>query len=37
MRIVSVGKSSEATRVVQMVIRRSNNGNIPQLITWKEF
>lgn len=36
-RIVSVGKSSEATRVVQMVIRRANNGIVPQVITWKEF
>jgi hypothetical protein len=36
-RIVSVGKSNETTRVVQMVIRRANNGSIPQVITWKEF
>jgi general secretion pathway protein K len=36
-RIVSVGKSSDAKRVVQMVIRRANNGNVPQLISWKEF
>jgi general secretion pathway protein K len=36
-RIVSVGKSGEATRVVQIVLRRANNVNVPQLITWKEF
>lgn len=35
MRIVSVGKSGDITRVVQMVIRKG--GNVPQLITWKEF
>src|ERR1700719_131939 len=34
-RIVSVGKSGDATRVVQMVVRKMNN--IPQLITWKEL
>jgi Type II secretion system (T2SS), protein K len=34
-RIVSVGKSGDATRVVQMVVRKVNN--IPQLITWKEL
>jgi general secretion pathway protein K len=37
LRIVSVGRSSEVRRVVQMVIRRADNVNIPQLITWKEF
>ena len=37
LRIVSVGKSGEAMRVVQMVIRRANNVNVPQLITWKEL
>jgi hypothetical protein len=36
-RIVSVGKSGEAMRIVQMVIRRANNVNVPQLITWKEL
>ena len=37
-RIVSVGKASSVTRVVQMVIRRPGNGNmVPQLISWKEF
>lgn len=36
-RIVSTGKSSEVTRVVQMVVRRGANGNVPQLISWKEF
>ncbi len=35
LRVTSVGKSGNVTRVVQMVIRRT--GNIPQLITWKEF
>ncbi|PYL83639.1 MAG: hypothetical protein DMF17_12755, partial [Verrucomicrobia bacterium] len=34
-RIVSVGKSGGATRVVQMVVRKVNN--VPQLITWKEL
>lgn len=34
-RIVSVGKSSGAQRTVQLVFRRT--GNVPQLITWKEF
>ena len=34
-RIVSVGKSGGATRVVQIVVCRMNN--VPQLITWKEL
>ena len=34
-RIVSVGKSGDTTRVVQMVIRKV--GVAPQMITWKEF
>jgi len=34
-RVVSVGKSGDVTRVVQMIIRKT--GNIPQLITWKEL
>ena len=34
-RIVSVGKSGNVTRTVQMVVRKT--GNIPQLITWKEL
>lgn len=34
-RVVSVGKSSDARRTVQFVFRRT--GNVPQLITWKEF
>jgi hypothetical protein len=34
-RIVSVGKSGETTRVVQMVIRKI--GATPQMITWKEL
>jgi general secretion pathway protein K len=36
-RIVSVGRSGEAVRVVQMVFRRPNNVNVPQVITWKEL
>jgi len=32
-RIVSVGRSGEAERTVQMVVRKI--GNRPQLITWK--
>ncbi len=35
MRVVSVGKSGDVTRVVQMVIRKV--GARPQLITWKEL
>ncbi len=34
-RVVSVGKSGDVTRIVQMIIRKT--GNIPQLITWKEL
>jgi type II secretion system (T2SS) protein K len=34
-RIVSVGKSGDVTRVVQMVVRKLNNS--PQLIAWKEL
>jgi len=34
-RIVSVGKSGNVTRVVQMVVRKA--GNTPQLINWKGF
>jgi len=34
-RVVSIGRSSDVTRVVQMVVRKS--GNVPQLITWKEL
>ncbi len=34
-RIVSVGRSGDVTRTVQMVIRKT--GNAPQLITWKEL
>jgi hypothetical protein len=34
-RVVSVGKSGVAQRVVQIVVRKI--GNRPQLITWKEF
>jgi hypothetical protein len=34
-RIVSIGKSGGATRVVQMVVRKMNN--VPQMITWKEL
>ena len=34
-RIVSVGKSGDATRRVEMIVRKT--GNVPQLIKWKEF
>ncbi|MEP6603111.1 MAG: hypothetical protein ABJB69_04095 [Spartobacteria bacterium] len=34
-RIVSVGKSGDTTRVVQMVVRKT--GTVPQMITWKEL
>ncbi len=34
-RIVSVGKSGNTTRTVQMVVRKV--GNVPQMITWKEL
>ena len=34
-RVVSLGKASEATRVVQLVFR--SMGAVPQVITWKEF
>jgi hypothetical protein len=34
-RVVSVGKSGDTTRVVQMVFRRI--GSNPQMITWKEL
>lgn len=34
-RIVSVGRSGDVTRTVQMVVRKS--GAIPQMITWKEL
>src|SRR5207244_1408083 len=36
-RIVSVGRSGEATRVVRMVIRRPTNVSVPQVISWKEL
>jgi hypothetical protein len=36
-RIVSVGRSGDATRVVWMVIRRPTNVNVPQVISWKEL
>jgi type II secretory pathway component PulK len=35
LRIVSTGRSSDVTRVIQLVFRRA--GTTPQLITWKEF
>jgi len=35
MRVVSVGRSGNVTRTVQMVVRKS--GNVPQLITWKSL
>jgi general secretion pathway protein K len=34
MRVVSVGKSGEVMRTVQMIIRKSG---LPQIIRWKEF
>src|SRR6266702_4968706 len=34
-RIMSVGKSGEVTRSVQMIVRKGDN--IPQLISWKEL
>ena len=34
-RVVSVGKSGDATRVVQMIVRKT--GNVPQLVMWKEL
>ncbi|HEY6205422.1 MAG TPA: hypothetical protein VIW21_04580 [Chthoniobacterales bacterium] len=36
-RIVSVGRSGDATRTVWMVIRRPTNVNVPQVISWKEL
>jgi hypothetical protein len=35
LRIISTGRSSNVTRVVQMIVRKS--GNVPQLISWKEL
>ena len=35
LRVVSVGTAGNAKRTVQLVFRRQ--GNIPQLITWREF
>jgi general secretion pathway protein K len=35
LRVVSVGKSGDVSRTVQMVIRKT--GSLPQLITWKEL
>jgi hypothetical protein len=35
-RVVSVGTAGKATRTVQMVFARVNNGQ-PSVITWKEF
>ena len=34
-RVVSVGRSGDVTRTVQMIVRKS--GNAPQLINWKEL
>jgi hypothetical protein len=34
-RIVSVGKSGDAMRIVQMIVRKA--GTFPQLIVWREF
>lgn len=36
-RIVSVGRSGDALRTVQMVVRKGAAGSVPQLITWREF
>ena len=36
-RIISIGRSGDAARMVQMVIRRPANVNIPQVINWKEL
>ena len=35
LRVVSVGKSGDVTRVVQIVFRKT--GAVPQIITWKEL
>ena len=35
LRVVSVGKSGDVTRVIRMVIRKA--GAVPQLISWKEL
>ncbi|HEY0370255.1 MAG TPA: hypothetical protein VGC85_11710, partial [Chthoniobacterales bacterium] len=35
MRVVSVGRSGDVKRTVQMIVRKS--GNVPQMVTWKEF
>lgn len=34
-RVVSVGKSGDVTRIVQMIVRKT--GSVPQLITWREI
>ena len=34
-RIMSVGKSGDSTRTVQMVVRKADNN--PQVIAWKEL
>ena len=34
-RVLSVGKSGNVTRIVQMIVRKA--GGVPQLITWKEL
>ena len=36
-RIVSVGRSGEAMRTVQMVVRKVGSAGSPQMITWREF
>jgi len=35
LRVVSVGKSGEATRVVQMIVRKTEVT--PQMIKWEEL
>ncbi|HEX8680417.1 MAG TPA: hypothetical protein VF683_10680 [Chthoniobacterales bacterium] len=34
-RVTSIGRSGDVTRVVQMIVRKT--GNVPQLINWKEL
>lgn len=35
-RVVSVGRSGNVSRTIEMVIRKTPNGTKPQLISWKE-
>lgn len=36
-RITSIGKSGDAMRTVQMVVRKVTGGTQPQLVTWREY